>query len=316
MPQFYGYERYILNEIRKKEAKVDVFYTNLMKYDYKYRFLKMVSSNISPEYYVGYFEKQIQEKDYDIIFVIAEASIDKEFIVNVLKRYKKAQSILYLWDSLENCPKVLDYFSFFDNVYTFDYQDSIKKEWKYRPLFYIEDLIKPHNPVFDISIICTAYSERIRFINELQKYAYENKLQIYNYLYSPVSYFVKNRLIKERFGRKGRTKIKFSPISLKKTYEVYSDSFAVIDLASKTQSGLTMRTIECLGNSCKLITNNESVLEADFYDSGNIFYFESNLNDLPVNFFEKKYKKTSTSILKKYSISQWINDLLGEECDN
>lgn len=309
MPQFYGYEKYILSELEKKELNIDVFYTNLIKYDYRYRFLKMMPLYITSEYYVRSFESKIKEKDYDIVFMIAEASMKRDFIVKVLKKYQNAKSVLYLWDSIQNCPNVLGYYALFDYIYTFDYKDSVDNGWKYRPLFYIEDLVGTHIPIFDISIICTAYPERICFVNELKEYAYDKNIKIHDYLYAPMSYFIKNRLQKEQSGKKS-AKINFLPLSLEKTYEVYNNSFAVIDLASNTQSGLTMRTIECLGNGCKLITNNRSVLRADFYDSNNIYYFENNLKDIPIDFFEKNYKKISTPILNKYSISQWLNEIL------
>lgn len=310
MPQFYGYEKYILNEFRKK-IKTDVFYTNLVKYDYKFRILQKIPFYESSEYYIRRFERKIKEKDYDIVFMITDASMNRDFIVKVLHKYSNAKSFLYLWDSIQNCPNVLDYFTLFDDIYTFDCKDSSNKGWKYRPLFYINDLILPRRPIYDISIICTAYPERIYFVKELKKYAYKNNLKVFDYLYAPMSYFIKNRLT-EQTGEEKAEKINFFPISLEKTYEIYSKSFAVIDLASNTQSGLTMRTIECLGNRCKLITNNQSVLKSDFYDANNICYFEKDLSDIPTNFFESGYKKISASILKKYSISQWLNDLLGE----
>ena len=45
---------------------------------------------------------------------------------------------MYQWDSIKNNPNALSISEEFDEVSTFDVEDSKKYGWKYRPLFYIK----------------------------------------------------------------------------------------------------------------------------------------------------------------------------------
>ena len=56
----------------------------------------------------------------------------------------------------------------------------------------------------------------------------------------------------------------------------------------------------------KLITNNSSVVEYDFYNPKNIFVIGQRSNDELNAFIETPYEPVSDSIVEKYTFSSWV----------
>lgn len=71
-----------------------------------------------------------------------------------------------------------------------------------------------------------------------------------------------------------------------------------------------MRTIECIGNACKLITNNTLIKSSNFFNENNILIYQDALN-IPIEFIKSDYI-VNAEIIKKYSIDSFLEDLLGD----
>ncbi len=109
-----------------------------------------------------------------------------------------------------------------------------------------------------------------------------------------------------------RKLVNFKTISKEQTEEIYKKSSCVVDYQSEDQSGLTIRTIECLAHKCKIITNNTSIMQADFYNPNNIYiYCDISHFSVPVDFIKSAYFETPKSIVNKYSIEGFVKDILG-----
>ena len=106
--------------------------------------------------------------------------------------------------------------------------------------------------------------------------------------------------------------IKFKPLSIEDTAKLYDKSKIVIDYTTPSQTGLSMRTIECLGHECKIITNNKNIKFEKFYSEENVFIYDDNIKILP-EFIEKPYKKNNDEVMYYYSIKGWIDTILGED---
>ena len=74
-----------------------------------------------------------------------------------------------------------------------------------------------------------------------------------------------------------------------------------------------MRTIECMGNHCKLITNNKYIKTADFYSEDNIFIYDINNFKIPEEFMRKSFVELKTDIMSKYSLQGWLKEVLSFE---
>ena len=62
----------------------------------------------------------------------------------------------------------------------------------------------------------------------------------------------------------------FATLPISAVNDIFMSSRAVLDVTHPRQCGLTMRTLETLGASKKLVTTNTAVRGYDFYDPTNI----------------------------------------------
>lgn len=84
----------------------------------------------------------------------------------------------------------------------------------------------------------------------------------------------------------------------------------LLDINQEGQSALTMRVMEAIYLSKKLITNNQSILNYDFYDPNNIFVLPE--EGLPTveeirNFLNKPFIPYPNHILYNYSFEHWLS---------
>ena len=89
---------------------------------------------------------------------------------------------------------------------------------------------------------------------------------------------------------------------MKETVAVYDKSKSIMDYKFPKQVGLTMRTIESIGHRCKLITNNQQVKFEDFYTPENVYVYDLDSFDIPVDFLKTDY------IQKNYIINILLMD--------
>ena len=92
--------------------------------------------------------------------------------------------------------------------------------------------------------------------------------------------------------------------------DVVEQSKIILDIQHPKQTGLTMRTIEMIGMNKKIMTTNETIKEYDFYNPNNIFVIDRNNIKLDTDFFDKQYVPIQKETYEKYSLEQWIKDVL------
>lgn len=99
------------------------------------------------------------------------------------------------------------------------------------------------------------------------------------------------------------------------TYREYCLELAhcdiLLDINQKGQTALTMRVMEAIYHSKKLITNNQDIIHYDFYDENNIFLLPEN-EQLPskkdlTDFLQKPFLPYSEEILHTYSFEHWAS---------
>ena len=88
--------------------------------------------------------------------------------------------------------------------------------------------------------------------------------------------------------------------------EMITKSKAIMDILTDNQKGLTLRPLEALFFSKKLITNNKGIKSKDFYHPDNIFILgEDDIAALP-EFLNKPLHRLPSDILDKYDLEQWF----------
>ena len=83
----------------------------------------------------------------------------------------------------------------------------------------------------------------------------------------------------------------------------------ILDITSSNQVGMSLRPLEALFFSKKLITNNPSILNSKLYNKNNVYYFNTNsvLGEDIKNFLARPYDDTYSEQLKSYySFENWV----------
>lgn len=316
-PRYFNYGTVICSELKKKGAVV--FWINSTIPDVNF-FLSIAYK------YMGLFRRLIQRVYYkrklnqyednpDIIFVIKGESLDSCAMENLHKKYPTAYFVMYQWDSSKTSSNAVELAQYFDDVLTFDIEDSKSYGWTYRPLFYIEESTKEyHTRKFDFSIIGVIHTARIKVLHNLRRICDSNGYSIFSHLFCTLLGYYKCKYITKdpAFVLAEKQDVSHKELALRETYKIYSDSKIVVDYSHTDQSGYTMRTIECLGNRCKMITNNEHIKEADFYTKNNIYIYSDTDFTVPIEFIVSPYVELEPKIVEKYSLDKWIEDVFNK----
>ena len=83
-------------------------------------------------------------------------------------------------------------------------------------------------------------------------------------------------------------------------------SKCLLELLQDTQSGPTMRSIEALFLNCKLITNNASIVDCEFYDPHRIFVIGRDRPEDLQAFLQSPAEVVDEALLRKHEIRSWL----------
>jgi hypothetical protein len=311
------YATYITKALEQKGYSVDYFSDRPSESFYSKTLIRIWKPldfyQILP--YQNRILKRASEVKYDFILVINGESFSPDFFQQLAGRQKKAKKIYFIWDTLAFYQKRIKNTPYFDFVFSFEKKDCEKYGFYFLSDFYT-DCFKPESlPIeYDYSFISTAKPGKIGdylcIKSELENRGFTKG---YTHLY------IQGKLIYQYFALKNSDfrQIGFKNMSTEKiSYEDYATitkkSRYVIDCVTKGQTGLTMKVFEALAAKKKIITNNSSVADYDFYDPRNIWIFGSNSNE---EFWKPGFfsEITSEEAIKHYSLDAWIDKLISFE---
>lgn len=306
MPKYFGYEEYIRKWLEKK-YNVTMIYENMDEVSLIYRFIYVYLKKYKDYFMTKFYKKNIT-KVYDIVLVIRGASLTTSVMKYIKETSPNAKYYMYQWDSIAYNQRALEIAPFFEKISTFDERDAKDNNWFYRPLFYVCKSERECKRHYKICFIGSLHSQRAKVYNYISKMG----LNVFLYMYAPLTHFIKQKFIKrtEEFKYIEKKDMKFNSISLEETQKVYSDSDIVVDFTRENQQGFTIRTIESIGHKCKLITNNKKILEADFYNPKNVYVYDIDNFHIPDNFINDEYEILDSKIYDKYSLDTFLEELL------
>ena len=82
-----------------------------------------------------------------------------------------------------------------------------------------------------------------------------------------------------------------------KTIEYIQRSKCLLEIVQNGQNGSTLRPIEALVYGKKLLTNDKNILNQDFYDKNNMFYFEK-IEEIDVGFITESVIENRQTLKK------------------
>lgn len=317
-PKFQNIYKLIMDKMEEYGMNV-IFYDGILNNSVYIKTISRLAPTISEKIHIKYYSsilESIKDKEIDYLLVFKGEILPKFFLENIKNDHPDIKKVLYLYDSTSNYPETLKKIMYFDRVLTFDNSDSKKYGFEFRPLFYSDDFIEisSYDYKYDISFIGTVHSDRYRVLKSVrEKYGDRYRLFLYMYVQAKAVYYAK-RIFNRDFRKGPRSDFKFKSMSHSKSASVYAQSKCIIDIQQEEQSGLTMRAIEALGCSKKLITTNEDIKNYDFYLEDNILIVNRHDIIIPNEFIENDYIPVDKNIIDQYSLEYFIAILLkGDE---
>lgn len=323
-PLFFNYYQEMIKELK------------LMGYEVKYICDAPSNSNISKA--IGrinkrfikrttkkYFERQvlpeIQCDRFDDVLIVGGMTFafTSDMVAKIKALNPQARFVMYQWDSERNLPYSTSIHPYIDQLYSFDLNDCEQmSKYRFLPLFYTrsyEDIGKDRvdDYKYDCSYIGTAHPQKFRDVNVMADAlkGIMPRQYIYHYMPSKLKY-IYHKMFAPEFKKAKMSDFQTKKVPTNEVMKVFKDSFCILDAPQAGQTGLTIRTIECLGAKRKIITTNKDIKKYDFYNESNILIFDGVI-DKNAEFFTSSYKELDEKIYKKYSLREWLSFMLEGE---
>lgn len=318
-PSYFGYENAIKETLERDGAIVTFIKENL---DYNSKFNKLVgyfSKKIADEIRVKQFMQELkicEQEKFHIIFGIRLNCFNQVLMEYIKEHQPEARILLYFWDSARNMKDPFTVADYADEVFSFDRKDCLNYGWKHRPLFYlkeysnIKECSKKDTEINTLFCIASLSEERARLAMRIKELITSRNVKLDLNFYMPAYLYWKRKLFNKEYKDYSFDNVLTQPMLNNEILDRIKECDVVLDICHSSQTGLTMRTIETLGAGKRLITNNKDIIHYDFYNKNNVFVLEEINEDL-INFIENgEYEEISTEIYQRYSLEEWINEVL------
>ncbi len=322
-PDLNGYTKSLIKSLEKKGYEVTQYSKfgkinkkNISKLDrlcrsfysdWKVNFFKSKIAEIEKRVYSSQID--LIDSDYDIVLDLVGQS--KVLFLEILKdKIKNAKYILYIWDDKKYQKNISLICDFYDEIFTYNKEDSEEMNWKYRPNFYCSEFdktVEKKNKLFYVGALRNQV--RINIILRIDEYL--EKFGIDSLLFLCERKRVKNYFIFKNYVKVVH-RVREKPFSFEEIVKNTNESKYLLDIKFLNQTGLGLRPIEAIGAGCKLITTNKKIKYYDFYNENNIFILEENLDNINKleEFIQKPFIDYDEKTLYKYSIECWIEEIL------
>ena len=222
------------------------------------------------------------------------------------RAYKK-QLIAYQWDGLARFPKVFKVIPLFKRFFVFDPEDYNRYKYQYPNLllctnFYFdtseEKTLVNKNEVMYVGVyIQNRIDSLLKIVDKLSKYTQLSlNINLFNRGKDPLHHpYI-------TFFSKG--------ISYSQYLNFTKKAAILLDIKTIEHSGLSFRTFEAIKYEKKLITDNPSVKQYDFYHPNNFYVFEDDNFERLTEFLENDYVPLAKNIKEKYSFGNWVECVL------
>ncbi|KAF3302249.1 hypothetical protein FPV21_01850 [Carnobacterium sp. PL12RED10] len=282
-------------QIAKRGVEVGQVYVNQNRVAKFIRNLHIISKLPGVDIWFDDWKKNIN--NYKV--VIVQDSILSVPVVSYLNKYfPNIKIIVWYWNTVETTISVDEFKKFDCEIWTFDHMDAEKFGLKWNNQYYFNNISLPNKET----------EQDIYFVGR-DKGRLENLLKFGNKL--------ENMNISYRFhissdNFKSKNTIYSKPISYPEVLDDISKSKAILDIVQSNQTGLTLRPLEALFFEKKLITNDKSIANYDFYDERNIFIIGINDINNIYEFVNTPYHKISNDIVNKYDFDSWLKNILNK----
>lgn len=317
-PSFFGYSESIIDAFNELGHSCCVFrdrpsesvvFKSIGRIDYSF------FDSVIEKYFTKLLLQLVDMKPDIVLFVGGMSFCFTADQLSLLKGRLDSDLVLYLWDSLRNCQRVGSCLSFFDRAYSFDPKDCAECEkLELLPLFYSQPYGKvPLRPesgfVYDACFVGSVHQEsKFLYVKAIVDQLRAEGASVFTHYYVPSrSIALLRKLCNEAYCDED---LRFDTLSRDCVVALFKDSKTIIDAPQSGQSGLTMRSIECVGSQRKLVTANPNIVDYDFFEYGQARYIP-NADSLDLEFIKAEPTGIPDKVKFHYSIWTWSEIVLG-----
>ena len=210
---------------------------------------------------------------------------------------------LFFWNKVNKYNRKHLLFSDANAIYSTDTEDCKKYGLHYNHIFYPREFQLPYtaSPEQNRLFFLGADKGRAPYIASLKQVLEESGLICDIRILSPIRDSAYRKRFREILTDKG--------LSYDEYLAELKSCDILLDINQEGQSSLTMRVIEALYLSKKLITNNRHIPSYDFYCPDNILVLPENAVPSPEelrHFLHVPFRPYSDTILHNYSYEHWL----------
>jgi len=303
----WGFNKFIANRLMQLGHEVTFINSFEIRYIYKNKWERIgnlfskifLKKNIKKVFIDETLLNKINELSQQDQILIINPSYFKNSHLELLKT-KTNRFLAYNYDSLSRIPLPDNYEKLFEKIFSFDI-DDVKQHKFLNLLTNFIYLDKNHNPSPSNKafMILSKSKEREIILHKIATILDYKKVSNYEFI-------ILNPSVKT-----SNTKITLTKkhISLPVVEQKMKDSEILIDLIRDNQTGLSFRIFEAMALQKKIITNNETIKEYDFYNPNNILILNKEVSNIDDTFLNNEYEDVPTEIYEKYTIDGWIKNV-------
>ena len=237
-------------------------------------------------------------KDYKDTIIINDAMMTVDYLQWIKDRNPDARLIFWYWNNITERviqPDVVRPLGY--ELWSYSERDCEKYGLRYNTTFYSQKYYEQCNVKktelvnYDISFVGKDKG-RMQIIEDLQE---KVSLKIDAYYVADHFYeFYKNKAYHTK------------SLSYAGMLKRYMDAKAILDIVVDTEGGLTLRNLDGVYYGKKVVTNNVTVKNYDFYHPDNFFILGIDSIDKLEEFLDAEYHEVDKEIVEYYQMSQWI----------
>lgn len=306
MPKFHGYESIIAECLNCNYYLTSFIYdSNQELYkgtSFIGKILRKVNSIFIPKskqyilerFYYSDFNKKIinvvGEQSFDYLLVIKGFGITRKTI----KEIKASKKKLYQWDSISRFPTVINSYSAFDDVFTFDRKDSKYGYGKYLPNFIdIKPEQKSKNSDKKVIFFVGEYTKsRLELLLRLKNKSLDIGLEVDFALVD----------LNSKYEGNATTIVQKIPVEPEAYTARFTNSDLILELPRNKQDGFTQRYYEALFYNKVVIGERHCMYLIDDFMNFTISDIDS---------IKPIISKSDKDLLKILPVSNWIEYILG-----
>ena len=316
MPNYSSiYEMIILN---LEEIGYEAVYHNVKKFEYKSIYQKIINffrkTILGDKHYKDFLRGKNVENDIMNTFDNSKDFFDYVLIIHPSEytpravQYLKSMAekvIAYHWEGFSRFNVPAELIQAFDTFGVFDKKDydeysSTYPNLKLTQSFYFDFLPVSSEKDIDLLYIGADLEDRLEKLKHIAEVSKEKNTYFRFFSqekkHSQSDIILDNKLLK-----------------YKETLEISSKAKCIIDMKLAVHNGLSLRFFEALYFNQKVITDNKTVKEMDFYHPNDILVVDDfkKLTQAELkDFLNKEYIEIPKEIKQKYSFESWFNQMI------